>query len=174
MSVGATIRAARGFVIIDKSGMEFAMSLKPSLLASTMISAILLTGPVLSQQQPAETRPANAPDQTPAFEGQTRAPQPDAPAAVTTQVVAEGLPHLWAMEFLPDGRMLVTAKEGALHIVTPEGEATEVQGELPEVDAVGQGGLLDVALAQDFETSGRIYLSFAEPRPEGNGTAPRL
>ncbi|MBJ3783543.1 PQQ-dependent sugar dehydrogenase [Devosia sediminis] len=115
--------------------------------------------------------PANAPDQQPAFEGQTRAAQPAEATAVETEVIAEGLPQLWAMEFLPDGRMLVTAKEGKLHIVTPEGQATEVTGELPKVAAQRQGGLLDVALAPDFETSGRIYFSFAEPREGGNGTA---
>ncbi|MFD2649880.1 PQQ-dependent sugar dehydrogenase, partial [Devosia albogilva] len=38
-------------------------------------------------------------------------------------------------------------------------------------DLVGQGGLLDVALAPDFESTGRIYVSYAEPREDGNGTA---
>lgn len=147
------------------------MTLTPRLLASTVLTAALLATPVFAQSTPAETQPANAPDQTPAFEGQTRAPQPETLAAVDTEVIAEGLPHLWAMEFLPDGRMLVTAKAGTLHIVTPEGEATEVEGDLPEVDAAGQGGLLDVALANDFDSTGRIYLSFSEPREDGNGTA---
>ena len=145
--------------------------LSARLLASTALSAALMMGPAMAQGQPAETAPPNAPDQTPAFEGQTRAPQPETPAEVTQEVIAEGLPHLWAMEFLPDGRMLVTAKEGALHIVTPEGELSEPIPGVPEVDFVGQGGLLDVALAPDFESSGRIYLSYAEPREGGNGTA---
>jgi glucose/arabinose dehydrogenase len=118
-----------------------------------------------------ETAPPNAPEQVPAFEGQTRAPQPEQTVATEQDVVAEGLPHLWAMEFLPDGRMLVTAKAGALHIITPEGEVSEPITGLPAVDAVGQGGLLDVALANDFESSGRIYVSFAEPREGGNGTS---
>ncbi|QQR39953.1 PQQ-dependent sugar dehydrogenase [Devosia rhizoryzae] len=147
------------------------MILSSRLLASTMLSAALLATPVLAQQAPFDAGPANAPDQTPASENQARAPQPDAPASVTSEVVAEGLPQLWSLEFLPDGRMLVTAKEGALHIVTPEGEATEVEGELPAVDSEGQGGLLDVALAPDFDTTGRIYFSFAEPRDDGNGTS---
>lgn len=141
------------------------------LLASTMLSAALLVTPALAQGQAVETAPPNAPDQSPAFEGQTRAPQPEQTTAVNQEVIAEGLPHLWAMEFLPDGRMLVTAKEGALHIITPEGEASEAITGLPEVDLAGQGGLLDVALANDFESSGRIYVSFAEPREDGNGTA---
>lgn len=147
------------------------MTMTSRLLAGTMLSAALFALPVSAQQTPAETAPPNAPDQTPAFEGQTRAPQPEAPASVSTEVIAEGLPHLWALEFLPDGRMLVTEKAGKLHIVSPDGEATEVTGELPEIDFVGQGGLLDVALANDFETSGQIYFSFAEKREDGNGTS---
>ncbi|SEP78059.1 Glucose/arabinose dehydrogenase, beta-propeller fold [Devosia sp. YR412] len=140
----------------------------PNLLTATLLSSALLAGPVFAQ---VETAPPNAPDQTPAFEGQTRAPTPAEATAVSTEVVADGLPHLWAMEFLPDGRMLVTAKAGAMHIVSEAGNAgPEITG-VPEVDSRGQGGLLDVALAPDFETSGLIYFSFSEPRDGGNGTS---
>jgi glucose/arabinose dehydrogenase len=117
------------------------------------------------------TAPPNAPDQQPAFEGQTRAPQPPQTPELKTEVVAEGLPHLWAMEFLPDGRMLVTAKQGAMHILSEDGEVgPEVEG-VPDVLAQGQGGLLDVALGPNFESSGMIYFSFAEQRENGNGTS---
>lgn len=121
--------------------------------------------------EPVETGEANAPDQEPAFAGQTRAPQPAGMPAVAIDTVATELPHLWAMEFLPDGRMLVTAKEGAMHIVSAEGVAGPAIGGVPEVDARGQGGLLDVALAPDFEDSGRVFFSFSEPRDDGNGTS---
>jgi glucose/arabinose dehydrogenase len=164
------------------------------LLAGTALSVALLVTPALAQTdatspeapvegsapaegdavpagEPVETQPANAPDQVPAFPGQTRAPQPADLVETTSEVVAEGLPQLWAMEFLPDGRMLVTAKQGTLHIVGEDGElGPEIPG-VPEVDARGQGGLLDVALASDFDSSGRIFLSYAEPRDGGNGTA---
>jgi glucose/arabinose dehydrogenase len=120
--------------------------------------------------QPVETEPANAPDQEPAFAEQVRAAQPAEPTAVSQEIVAENLPHLWAMEFLPDGRMLVTAKQGAMHVVDENGEAGPELSGVPEVDARGQGGLLDVALASDFEDSNRIFFSYAEPRDGGNGT----
>ena len=42
---------------------------------------------------------------------------------------------------------------------------------LPEVDARGQGGLLDVALSPAFETDRTIYWSFTEPRQGGNATS---
>lgn len=155
------------------------------LLSGTILSATLLTTSALAQEgvqpatgeestqsgEPVETQPANAPDQQPAFAGQTRAPQPEEMPEVQTEVVAEGLPHLWAMEFLPDGRMLVTAKEGAMHIVSAEGEAGPAINGVPEVLSDGQGGLLDVALAPDFETSSTIFFSFSEQREDGNGTS---
>ena len=147
------------------------------LLSGTMLSATLAVVPAHSQQSgaepgaPVETAPPNAPDQQPAFKEQTRAPQPPEMPEIATEVVADGLPHLWAMEFLPDGRMLVTAKQGAMHIISEEGEAgPEIEG-VPEVLSAGQGGLLDVALGPDFETSGMIYFSFAEEREDGNGTS---
>ncbi|WP_045391404.1 PQQ-dependent sugar dehydrogenase [Falsirhodobacter sp. alg1] len=148
------------------------MTRTPLRLATTTVAALLLPLPLMAQdlRPPVQTAPPNATDQTPAFEGQTRANQPATPTAVTTSVVAEGLPQLWAMEFLPDGRMLVTAKEGTMHILTDGTPGPAIAG-VPEVDASGQGGLLDVALANDFATSGTIFFSFAEPRADGNGTA---
>ena len=121
--------------------------------------------------QPVETESANAPDQKPAFENQTRAPQPSTLAEVSVTPVAEGLPQLWAMEILSGGRMLVTTKEGAMHVVSADGKPGDAIEGVPEVDSRGQGGLLDVALATDFESSNRIYFSFSEPRDDGNGTS---
>lgn len=144
----------------------------PLLLASTALCASLLPGVALGQGSGSvETQAPNAANQQPAFEGQTRAPQPVETPEVETTAVAEDLPQLWAMEFLPDGRMLVTTKAGDMHIVTAEGDAGEAISGVPEVDARGQGGLLDVALAPDYDTSGRIYFSFSEPRDGGNGTS---
>ncbi|MEM6761356.1 MAG: PQQ-dependent sugar dehydrogenase [Pseudomonadota bacterium] len=121
---------------------------------------------------PAEQRAPNGSDQRPAFSGQTRAPQsPDQPT-VRAQIVAEGMPQLWAMEFLPDGRMLVTAKRGSMHIIDQDGTVGPALEGVPEVDARRQGGLLDVALAPDFADSGTIVFSYSEPRGNGrNGTS---
>ena len=147
------------------------------LLTGTALSLTLLLTPALAQSttpaagEPVETQPANAPDQQPASPDQYRAPQPAEPVNATLETVAEDLPMLWAMEFLPDGRMLVTAKAGTLHVIGEDGTPGPAIEGVPEVDATGQGGLLDVALAPDFDSSGRIYLSYAEPREGGNGTA---
>ena len=142
-------------------------------LAGTILSASLAGIPAIAQTsgKPAETKAPNAPDQKPAFENQTRAPQPPQMPKIETQVVAKDLPHLWSMELLPDGRMLVTAKQGAMHIVSKDGQAGAAIDGVPKVLAGGQGGLLDVALAPDHESSGMIFFSFSEEREDGNGTS---
>jgi glucose/arabinose dehydrogenase len=77
--------------------------------------------------------------------------------------VARGLEHPWALAFLPDGRMLVTERPGRLRLVERDGGVSAPIAGVPDVWARGQGGLLDVALAPDFERSRMIYLSYAEP-----------
>lgn len=93
-----------------------------------------------------------------------------ADASVTT--VADGLSHPWGLAFLPDGTMLVTERSGQLRRVGEDGTLSEPINGIPEVDARGQGGLLDVAIAPDFGESRQVYLSFSEPGEGGtNSTA---
>jgi glucose/arabinose dehydrogenase len=120
---------------------------------------------------PVETEPPNAPDQKPAFPGQTRAPLVKANVAFTEKVVAKGLEHPWSLAFLPDGRMLVTERPGRMRIVSADGKVSEPLRGVPKVDARNQGGLLDVVLDPSFAKNQTIYFSYAEPRKQGNGTA---
>jgi glucose/arabinose dehydrogenase len=94
---------------------------------------------------------------------------------LSATVIAEGLDHPWALGFLPDGRMLVTERSGQLRIISDGVIGAPVEG-TPNVYNQGQGGLLDLALAPDFETSGQIYLTFSERAADaglqrGQGTA---
>ena len=118
-----------------------------------------------------ETRDANAPHQSPAFPGQTRACAVRSNVAFDVVVLARGLVHPWAVEPLPDGDLLVTERPGRLRIVSASGEVGAPISGLPAVDAREQGGLLDVALSPAFASDRTIYWSFAEPRQGGNGTA---
>ena len=85
--------------------------------------------------------------------------------------VTEGLEFPWGLAFLPDGRMLVTERPGRLRLVGADGklDPQPVSG-LPPIAAVGQGGLLDVALHPDFAKNSWIYLSYAGEGPGGYGT----
>lgn len=127
---------------------------------------------VAAQQAGVDPRPPNAPHQKPAFPGQTRAPEHRTNVAFDVVTVADGLQNPWGLEFLPDGRMLVTERPGRMRIVSAGGALSEPIAGLPSVDARGQGGLLDVALDPDFASNRLIYWSYAEPREGGaNNTA---
>jgi glucose/arabinose dehydrogenase len=90
---------------------------------------------------------------------------------IAVVTVADGLEEPWGLAFLPDGRMLVTEKEGRLRIIAPDGSLSEPLGGVPEVHDGGQGGLLDVALDPDFASNQLVYLSYSEPGDGGSGTA---
>ena len=108
-----------------------------------------------------------------------RGPAPKSPSpayslgVVTTEVVATGLEHPWAIALMSDGRMLVTERPGRLRVVSREGVLSPPVAGVPHVFALGQGGLLDVALDPEFDTNHIMYLSFAEPADDGKaaGTA---
>ncbi|MEQ1649138.1 MAG: PQQ-dependent sugar dehydrogenase [Hyphomicrobiaceae bacterium] len=101
----------------------------------------------------------------------TRAPEPAVLTAqrVVVETIAKGLVHPWGMQFLPDGRMLVTERSGRLRLVAADGNVLPPIGGVPQVFASGQGGLLDVMLDTDFAKTSIVYLSYAEAR--GAGTA---
>lgn len=120
---------------------------------------------------PIETREANVPEQKPSFSAQTRACEVKSSVAFDVTVVATGLVKPWAVEPLPDGSLLVTEKPGRLRIVSAAGELGPAITGLPEVDARGQGGLLDVELSPAFTTDQTIFWSFSEPREGGNATS---
>lgn len=117
--------------------------------------------------QPLETRRPNVPEQRPAFPDQTRACEVRSNVDFEVVVLATGLEHPWAVEPLPDGRVLVTERPGRMRIISSEGEMGEPLAGVPEVQTGGQAGLLDVALSPEFEAERTIYFSFSEPRDEG-------
>jgi aldose sugar dehydrogenase len=81
--------------------------------------------------------------------------------------VADGLVHPWGMAFLPGGDVLITERPGRLRILRDGRLLAEPVRGVPEVRAVGQGGLLDVALHPEFETNRLVYLSYAAAHGSG-------
>ncbi len=123
------------------------------------------------QCTPLESRAANAPAQRPTFPRQTRSCGVRSNVAFDVTVVARGIAKPWAVEPLPGGGHLVTEKAGRMRIVSATGQIGAPIAGVPEVDARGQGGLLDVALSPRFATDRTVYWSFTEPRSGGNGTS---
>ncbi len=82
---------------------------------------------------------------------------------IRVEKMVGGLDNPWAMAMLPDGKLLITEKEGSLWLVEPgaDGKRWEVAG-MPSVRSKGQGGLLDVVLDPDFEVNNTIYFTFSD------------
>jgi glucose/arabinose dehydrogenase len=94
-----------------------------------------------------------------------------ATAAPRAVQVAHGLVNPWALAFLPDGRMLVTERPGRMRLIGSDGAPGAAIGGLPEVDASGQCGLLDVVVDPNFAENRLVYWTFAEAGEGGNSTA---
>ena len=90
---------------------------------------------------------------------------------IKVETVATGLSHPWGLAFLSDGRMLVTERSGTLRLVSKDGKLSEPLSGVPKVVAMGQGGLLDVAIDPDFKSNSFVYLTYSEPGEGGAGTA---
>jgi aldose sugar dehydrogenase len=90
---------------------------------------------------------------------------------IRLDLVVEGLGIPWGMAFLPDGSVLITERQGNLRIVRNGVLQEEPIAGVPEVFAVGQGGLLDVVLHPDYDNNGWIYLTYSEPADNAGHTS---
>lgn len=86
---------------------------------------------------------------------------------VSIDVVATGLSHPWSIAFMPNGDQLVTERSGRLRLIQQDRLHPEPIGGVPQVAAVGQGGLLDVVLHPDFENNAWVYLAYSDETPQG-------
>jgi len=112
-------------------------------------------------------------------------PLPDGPLTIDTAIqhqirlaITKGLNQPWSMAFLPDGGILVTERGGRLRIVRNGVLDPKPIAGLPQVQAAGLAGLMDVALHPRFADNHLIYLTYHKPSagaaavPAGPGGAP--
>lgn len=116
------------------------------------------------------TDPPNADGQKAAFSGQTRAPAPERLSKVQVETIASGLERPWGVEALPDGRFVVTELPGRLRVVAADGHVSEPIAGVPKVFYEGQGGLLDVAIDPQNDSTFTLCLTYSEPRGDQNST----
>ncbi|MDD3787936.1 MAG: PQQ-dependent sugar dehydrogenase [Petrimonas sp.] len=74
--------------------------------------------------------------------------------------VVTGLEVPWGLAFLPNGDLLISERKGTLHTFSNGKLSAPIEG-LPPIMAVGQGGLLDLALHPDYDKNGWIYISYS-------------
>ena len=85
-------------------------------------------------------------------------------------VVTEGLTLPWGLDWLPDGKMLVTNRGGGMFVYEDGNKIAEVEG-LPPFVEQGQGGLMEI---RAHPTNGWLYLSVADPIAEGRGAMTKV
>lgn len=68
-----------------------------------------------SQSNPVEQGDKEAPEQQPTFPEQTRVPAVKTVSDYSVEVITEDLAFPWGLDFLPDGRMVVSEKPGNIH-----------------------------------------------------------
>jgi glucose/arabinose dehydrogenase len=105
---------------------------------------------ILKQEKQADPEPKPLPEKL-----QTR----DYDVAV--KAVAEGLDTPWAMTFIDDATALVTERPGTLRLFKDGELQPNAIKNTPKVFAVGQGGLLDVAIDPDYADNGWVYLAYS-------------
>lgn len=72
------------------------------------------------------------------------------------ETVARSLDTPWAIAFLPSGDMLVPERSGQVQRIGTNGTKFQIEG----VRETGEGGLLGIALAPDFDSSNHVYLYY--------------
>jgi aldose sugar dehydrogenase len=98
------------------------------------------------------------------------APPPEASGYEITRI-AGGIEHPWGIDWLPDGRALITARGGTLHVIEGERIARVAMEGLPEVYTENQAGLFDVSVRANGTEAPWVYMTLATGDGEANRTA---
>ncbi len=136
--------------------------------AQVSTALVVQTTRVLTME--AETRPAATPIYTPRPTALTPTAQPVEPSGATpasgpddvtyaVEVVASDLQVPWALAFGEDGALCWTERPGRLKVLRPGAEQPETLAELP-VAAIGEGGLMGLALDPAWATNRVLYLMY--------------
>ena len=123
-----------------------------------------------AKNPPVETRDPNT-DYKPAFAGQTRIGGVKTSTPFEGTVLTDDLEKTWGIAVLPEGRFLITQKEGTLRIVTQQGNVSAPITGLPPVNSSAQGGLLGITLDPSFSSNRMVYWTFSENTSGGTLTA---
>ncbi|MFQ6059037.1 MAG: PQQ-dependent sugar dehydrogenase [Anaerolineae bacterium] len=153
------------------------MSIAPTLAACgapeptpTTVTPPSLTATPTSPASTAALTPTAAPEQPPSTVAPTATatatpvpPTPTAPPAAIFQpgveVVASNLEVPWALAFAPDDRLFFTERPGRVRVMVEGQLRREPVAELP-VAAVGEAGLMGLALDPDFASNGYLYVMY--------------
>jgi len=106
-----------------------------------------------------------APDQSIAFSSQK--------TAFTLDTLIQDIRVPWGMDWLPDGRMLISNRgieENSLSIYNPENSEVSNICNVPKVYRKGDGGMLDVLVHPNYESNPYIYYCYSTMREDSSST----
>ena len=126
---------------------------KFSLAALLSATVLLIASCTLPETGPAHVEPV--------LEKDASVSGPGEKTEIRVVTLLEWLKEPWGMDFLPDGRILLTEKPGVMKIVQPGSWTTQQVSGLPQVANEGQGGLMDVLVHPDFERNRWVYFSYS-------------
>jgi glucose/arabinose dehydrogenase len=81
-------------------------------------------------------------------------------ASPRVETIATGLEIPWEIAFLPDGRALVTERPGRVRLLSRRGHVARKPVARIAVSAVGEGGLLGLALDPKFARNRYVYVYY--------------
>ncbi len=136
-------------------------------IALLALSALVLTGcsdddggnagPPTITASPSDTEETSTPSSESPGESATGDTGSDGPPRVE-EVLVTGLAVPWGIDFLPDGRAVVTERDsGRVLTIDDQGTVTEV-GLIEEATPESESGLLGVAVSPDFDEDQLVYL----------------
>lgn len=144
--------------------------MKTGLISFAAALALSAVGLAIRAQQPAGAPgKAKAPTAPPPINWPSP-PLADRPIVLDTGIqhqirltVTKGLNQPWSMAFLPDGGILITERPGRLRIVRNGVLDPKPVAGLPQIQAQGLAGLMDVALHPRFSENQLIYFTYHKP-----------
>lgn len=99
-------------------------------------------------------------------------PTADSPQATGWKAVTvvSGLEHPWAVQWLPDGAMLITERPGRIRLVRDGKLDPKAVVGTPSVLGLGQGGLMDLSLHPRFAENALVYFTYSVGDRSANRT----
>ncbi|MCK8106439.1 PQQ-dependent sugar dehydrogenase [Pseudoalteromonas sp. 2CM41L] len=85
----------------------------------------------------------------------------------STHTLAAQLNSPWSMVKLPNGSWLITERDGHV-VIVKNNQQTRVNLNLEGLYVAGQGGLLDIVLSPNFNTSKEVIFTYAQGTAEAN------
>ena len=92
------------------------------------------------------------------------------PLNVKAISVAKGVTIPWAIEPLSNGDLLITERSGTLYLLPKNSSNLTKLSGLPQIDANGQGGLLDLALHSGPDDSQWLYITYSSTQGAKSGS----